>query len=114
MKSYNSGNFVLSGDRDWETIDEGVKRKILSYNNELMMVHVCFEKGAIGKRHHHLHHQISFIESGSFEVEIDNHKRILRQGDSFVVEPDIIHGVVALERSSIIDVFNPIRTDFFD
>jgi quercetin dioxygenase-like cupin family protein len=77
-----------------------------------MLVHVRFEKGGIGKLHHHFHRQVSFIESGSFEVSINNNKKILRQGDSYIVSPNEIHSVIALESGAIIDVFTPAREEF--
>jgi len=104
--------FICSSNRDWESVDEGVSRKILGYDNHLMMVCVRFEKGAIGTLHHHIHRQISYIESGKFEISIDGNMKILVQGDCFFVAPDLIHGVVALEKGTIIDVFTPARKDF--
>ena len=111
MKS-NNESFVMADAIPWQVVDKGIERKILCYNQEQMMVHVRFEKGGIGQLHHHFHRQISYILSGSFEVEIGGEKRILKQGDSYIVEPDVVHGVIALEDSAIIDVFNPIREDF--
>jgi unsaturated pyranuronate lyase len=104
--------FVFSEDIAWETIDKGSERKILTYNEELMMVHVRFEKGGIGKLHHHPHRQISFIVEGAFEVEIDGETKILNKGDSFIVEADLVHGVIALEDAAILDIFTPLREDF--
>jgi quercetin dioxygenase-like cupin family protein len=112
MKPSNNDSFFVSADTTWESIDKGVQRKVLSYNDELMLVHVRFEKGGIGKLHHHFHRQVSFIESGSFEVSINNNKKILRQGDSYIVSPNEIHSVIALESGAIIDVFTPAREEF--
>lgn len=112
MNTINNGSFVASEDIAWKTIDEGVQRKILSYNKELMLVHVQFEKGGVGKLHHHPHRQISYIGSGSFEVSINNVKKVLKKGDSYIVEPDEVHGVVALEQGAIIDIFTPAREEF--
>jgi quercetin dioxygenase-like cupin family protein len=77
-----------------------------------MMVHIRFEKGAVGSPHHHIHRQVSYIESGRFEVTIDGKKSILKQGDCFFVLPNLEHGVVALEKGSLLDVFAPARMDF--
>lgn len=104
--------FIRSAEQRWETPDVGIKRQILGYDGELMMVRVVFEKSAIGVLHSHPHRQVSYIERGSFEVEIDGVKTVLRQGDSYFVPPNLIHGVVALEESSLIDVFTPLRQDF--
>jgi quercetin dioxygenase-like cupin family protein len=112
MKSTEIKAFINSGNIKWETVDNGVERKILGYDDQVMMVCVRFEQGAIGSLHHHLHRQVSYVESGRFEVTIDGKKSILEQGDCFFVAPDLVHGVVALEKGTLVDVFTPARMDF--
>jgi len=104
--------FIVSGEIECEVLDGGVDRKILGYDDEIMMVRVRFEKGAIGSLHHHIHRQISYVESGRFEVTINGNMKMLQQGDCFFVAPDLVHGVVALEQGSLIDIFTPARQDF--
>lgn len=111
-KSIQEQLFVAAGDIDWEKTDEGIKRKILAHDNVIMMVSVCFEKGAIGILHSHINRQVSYVESGRFEVTINGNKKILEKGDSFLVAPGLSHGVVALEKGILIDVFTPVRKDF--
>src|SRR5215218_4780061 len=98
-------HFIKSGDINWETVGAGVERKVLGYDEQVMMVCVRFKKGAIGTLHHHVHRQITYIESGSFEVIIDGSKSILQKGDCFFVTPDLEHGVVALEQGMLVDIF---------
>jgi quercetin dioxygenase-like cupin family protein len=112
MKSNEVKSFIKSENIEWKTVDNGVQRKILGHDDQVMMVHILFEKGAIGTLHHHVHRQISYVESGSFEVTIDGKTNILKQGDCFFVAPDLVHGVVALEKGSLVDVFTPARMDF--
>jgi quercetin dioxygenase-like cupin family protein len=112
MKPIGEKSFINSGNIEWETVDKGVERKILGYDDQVMMVCVRFEKGAIGSMHHHIHRQISYVESGSFEVSIDGKKSVLERGDCFFVAPDLVHGVVALEKGVLVDVFTPARMDF--
>lgn len=104
--------FIISEEIAWETVDNGVERKVLGHDDEVMMVCVRFEKGAVGTLHHHVHRQISYVEFGSFEVTIDGRKKVLNHGDCFFVAPDLVHGVVALEAGTLIDVFVPSRQDF--
>ncbi|MEO9005046.1 MAG: cupin domain-containing protein [Ginsengibacter sp.] len=111
-KSIKGQAFITSADLEFEATEEGVKRKILAYDDALMMVAVHFEKGAVGTIHSHMHRQISYVESGRFEVIIDGNKKILEKGDSFLVGPELLHGVVALENGVLIDVFTPSRKDF--
>ena len=75
--------FIKSDDIEWEKLGEGIERKILGYDEVLMMVCVRFAKGSVGALHHHVHRQISYVESGIFEVTIDGEKRVLQKGDCF-------------------------------
>lgn len=104
--------FIQAGEIAWEPAGHGIQRKILGHDHKLMLVLVRFEKGAVGTPHHHIHRQVSYVESGSFEVPIDGNTKVLRQGDSFFVAPDLEHGVVALEDGSLPDIFTPVREEF--
>lgn len=104
--------FVNEQTIEWETVAPGMKRKIMSYDNNLMLVKVAFEKGGIGVLHEHYHSQISYVVSGQFEVQIDGKKKVLKTGDVFYVAPHIIHGAVCLEDGVLLDIFSPMREDF--
>ena len=111
MKALASETFVY-GEGEWEVMAPGVRRRILGYDDALMMVIVKFEPGAIGALHHHPHRQVSYVVSGKFETEIDGKRKTLSAGDCFFVAPDLKHGVVALEAGMLVDVFAPAREDF--
>jgi quercetin dioxygenase-like cupin family protein len=104
--------FLQNKEIPWEQMDKGVKRKIMSYDDNLMLVKVEFEKGGVGSLHQHYHSQITHIESGSFEVEIDGVKKLLSAGDGFYIPPNAMHGAVCMEAGVLIDVFSPMREDF--
>ncbi|WEK37783.1 MAG: cupin domain-containing protein [Candidatus Pseudobacter hemicellulosilyticus] len=96
----------------WEHTGEGVKRQIMAYDANLMLVKVAFETGAIGSLHSHPHVQLSYVASGKFEASIRGEKKVLSAGDVFHVPSGLEHGVVCLEAGMLIDVFNPYREDF--
>ncbi len=104
----------LIGDSDlpWDDLGAGIKRKIMTYNDQMMLVKVAFEKGAIGVLHQHPHLQMSYIAEGRFEVTMGDSVKTLSKGDVFFALSNIIHGVVCLEEGLLIDVFNPAREDF--
>ena len=104
--------FHHSDKKPWTRVADGVDRQVLGYDQQLMLVAVRFEKGAVGALHSHPHRQVTFVSSGSFEVEIDGQKRILSAGDSFFVPSDLKHGVVAQEAGVLVDVFHPMRDEF--
>lgn len=90
----------------------GVVRRVLAYNKDLMCVENTFEKGAVGALHHHPHTQITYVVSGSFEFEIDGVKKIVTAGDTMLKMNDVIHGCTCLEAGILLDIFNPMREDF--
>ena len=104
--------FIADNDVEWQVMAPGVKRKIMAYDDRLMLVRVEFEKGGVGTLHDHPHSQITHVESGAFEVEISGEKQVLKAGDVFYVPPHAIHGAVCLEDGVLIDVFSPMREDF--
>lgn len=101
---YEQGNAVSVG--------EGAERKILVHDGKMMVVEFSFKKGAVGALHSHPHEQIGYIAKGSFELEYKGKKEFVKAGDTYYVEPNAVHGVLALEDSVIIDVFTPQREDF--
>jgi quercetin dioxygenase-like cupin family protein len=104
--------FIENDGLEWETAGEGIQRKIMAYDDKLMLVKVKFDKGGIGTLHQHYHSQITHVESGVFEVEIDGEKKILKAGDAFYIPSNVMHGAVCMEAGVLIDVFSPMREDF--
>ena len=105
---------VKNADIPLEQVDKGLSRQIMGYTPDLMLVRVLFKKGAIGYKHQHPHEQVTYVEKGKFEVEIDGKKQVLVEGDAFTVEPDLEHGAVCLEDGILIDTFSPMREDFIN
>ncbi|MFC1225119.1 cupin domain-containing protein [Pedobacter sp. BG31] len=103
---------ITDSDISWEELGAGVRRKIMAYDSNLMLVKVAFEKDAIGTIHNHPHLQMSYVAKGSFEVSMGDDKKILNEGDVFFAPSNVFHGVVCLEDGILIDVFNPHREDF--
>ncbi|MDZ7330851.1 MAG: cupin domain-containing protein [candidate division KSB1 bacterium] len=95
-----------------EEVLPGMRRQILGYDTDLMLVRVTFDRDVIAPWHSHPHQQVSYIESGAFEVEIGDQKELLRAGDSFVIPSHIGHSAKCIEPGVIIDTFSPAREDF--
>ena len=106
------GASLLTNETAWIDAAPGVRRAVLVSRPELMLVAVRFEAGAVGTPHQHPHVQASYVAEGSFDVTIDGATSRLDRGASFIVAPDLVHGVVALEAALLIDAFAPCREDF--
>ena len=107
-----SEKYVVSKDLEWEVLGGGVSRKFLGYDNQIMMVSVKFDEGALGAPHQHFHTQATYVVSGKFEFEIDGVKQIVEAGDGVYIEPNLLHSAVCLEEGQLIDTFSPVREDF--
>lgn len=104
--------FQIAKEMGWENPGPDIKRQIMGYDGQLMMVKVVFEEGAVGTMHEHYHSQATYVASGKFELTIGDEKRILEAGDGYYVAPDELHGCVCLEAGILIDTFSPMRADF--
>lgn len=111
-KNRNSKEFVFDNDLEWEELSKGIKRKIMAYDEKIMLVKVHFEIGAMGTVHNHPHTQVTYVESGEFELTIGKETKIINKGDSFYIPSNVMHGVTCLKEGLLIDVFSPIREDF--
>jgi quercetin dioxygenase-like cupin family protein len=105
-------NYFLNKDIEAKEVGEGVTRKVLAHDKNLMVCELHFKKGSIGALHSHPHEQCTYIISGKFEFEIGGKKVVLGSGDSTFKQSNIIHGAVCLEEGSLIDIFTPQREDF--
>ncbi|MBI9071485.1 MAG: cupin domain-containing protein [Melioribacteraceae bacterium] len=106
--------FQLGDTIKWEKVDDKLERKILGYDDKIMLVKVHFKEGGIGYKHSHFHSQTTYVESGKFEVTVGNETKVLKAGDGFYVPPNVEHGAVNLEDGILIDVFSPVREDFLE
>ena len=63
-KTFGSSKKFINGNAlEWETVGEGVKRKIMGYDDKIMLVKVHFDEGGIGQMHEHYHSQVTYVES---------------------------------------------------
>ena len=108
----NSKNFVFETETEWVQINDDMRRHILGYDDQLMLVKLEFKTGAIGYVHRHIHSQSSYVVSGVFEFQIGEEKKIVKSGDGLYMEPNVLHGVKCIEGGILIDTFSPVREDF--
>jgi len=105
--------FVYAKDCKTEILENGVKRVIKKWINDLMVVELTWGKGMTGAVHTHPHRQCGYVLKGRFQATINGENAILELGDCFYVEANIPHGLTALEDDSVfLDIFTPHREDF--
>ncbi|HYK35957.1 cupin domain-containing protein [Alloacidobacterium sp.] len=92
--------------------EPGLKRQVLTYNKNLMLVRHLMQKGWQGARHSHPHDQLVYIIKGLLRFTGGQNTFEAKTGDSFIVPGGIEHQASALEDSEVLDVFNPYREDY--
>ncbi len=105
--------FVKNADKEYKNIGGGTQRKVLAYSDNIMNVELLFDKGAKGEMHSHPHEQIGYIISGSLIYHEEGKEDItLNAGDSYIVAPNVSHGIDCLTEVKLLDIFTPKRDDF--
>lgn len=95
------------------SMGEGITRKVLSHSANLMVVEVTLEAGSIVPNHKHIHEQCSYVVSGKILYTVEGEPSVeLITGDSILVAGDVNHTITTLEKSIVLDAFNPPREDF--
>ncbi len=107
-------NFWFKKDIDVKVLDSHIQRRVVAHSNNIMIVEVEFKKNGVGQLHKHIHEQATYVVSGKFEFEIGGVKKIIEQGDSIYLEPNVLHGCVCLEDGMLLDTFTPQREDFIE
>lgn len=91
---------------------EGVYRKTLIYNDDMMLCLFILQKGAEIPIHSHKETQIGYIIKGKLKFYTSNYEFTAKEGDSYVFNSNEKHGASVLEDTEVIDVFNPSRDDY--
>ena len=104
--------FVRADEPQVIELGGGTSRRIRAYNEDMMLVEVIFETGAVGSDHSHPHTQISYVLSGEFIYHIEGEAHTMLPGDSIVVEGGKVHGCACKKAGTLLDVFAPMRGDF--
>jgi len=92
--------------------EQGLKRRVGAYNDILFLAEHWMEQGWVGAAHSHPHEQIVYVISGHLRVTCAGETVDVRAGDSFVIRGGVEHQASALERTHVIDVFTPCRSDY--
>ncbi|MDE7415531.1 MAG: cupin domain-containing protein [Lachnospiraceae bacterium] len=106
--------FVYNEECDVTSCEPGVTRKVMGYNDAVMMCEITFETGAKGNVHTHPHTQVTYVAEGQFEFTVGDEKKVVSKGDCVLMPPDTLHGTVCLEAGKLVDVFSPKREDFLN
>lgn len=106
--------FVYNNERNFTDLGGGVKRKVLAYGDDMMLVEVHFEEGAEGAAHTHPHSQTTYVLEGEFEFTVSGKTAVVNKGDMVYMTPNALHGCICRKKGILLDCFSPYREDFLD
>ena len=79
---------------------------------KITVAFLSMKKGCVVPQHHHDSEQFSYITSGLFRFVIGGEEVIVRGGEMVEIPSNVPHSAEALEDTTGIDVFSPIRADW--
>ncbi len=104
--------FIFNKDVIKIDMGEGVVRQDFADGNMLNVLHWNMADRSEVKMHTHPQEQFGFVIKGGFEMIIGDEKKLLGEGDAYVVPPNIPHSFIAIGETEAIDVFTPRKEDF--
>jgi quercetin dioxygenase-like cupin family protein len=81
---------------------------------QVMLARILLKKGALVPRHSHANEQVTWVQEGALQFEIDGRTLVVRAGEVLCIPPHMPHEALALEDTVDIDVFTPPRADWID
>jgi len=99
---------------DWPEVEPvpGVRRRVLSCGDALMVVQFRIAKDAEVPEHTHPHEQTGHVVSGQMRFRIGNEERVLGPGDGYSVPGGTVHGAFGVTDVIAVDSFHPVRDDY--
>jgi quercetin dioxygenase-like cupin family protein len=99
---------------NWPEVEAvpGVRRRVLSCGDQVMVVQFTIEAGAAVPAHTHPHEQVGHVVSGRMQFQIGDEVRELGPGDGYSVPGGVTHGATGVTEVIAIDSFFPVREDY--
>jgi quercetin dioxygenase-like cupin family protein len=103
---------IPSNQEAMSTPEPGLRRQVMSYSPNIMLVRHTMTKGWVGARHSHPHEQMVYLVSGRIRFQHPGGVFEAGPGDCFLVPGNIEHQASALEDCEVLDIFTPMREDY--
>jgi quercetin dioxygenase-like cupin family protein len=107
-----SDEVIQSDDSGMSCPEPGLRRQVMSYSKDLMLVRHKMEAGWVGAAHSHPQEQLVYVVSGAIQLTIAGVTHSLSAGDSILVAGGIQHQACTDRASEVLDIFTPYRADY--
>jgi quercetin dioxygenase-like cupin family protein len=94
-----------------EIMNDKFWRKYVT-GEKAMVAQIGLSQDCVVPLHHHESEQISVVLKGAIKFELENQEVVVRAGEVLVIPSNLPHSALAIEDSSVIEVFSPIRHDW--
>jgi len=94
-----------------ENLNDKFWRKYVT-GEKAMVAQLGLSQGCIVPLHQHESEQISMVMQGAVKFALEGQEVTVRGGEVLVIPSNLPHSAVAMEDSSVIEVFSPIRHDW--
>jgi len=100
-------HFVDPASKDAKEVLPGIRVRAF-WHERLLASFVDLAPDAVMAPHRHPEEQFGYVIRGTMHFTLDGETRTLREGDAYLIPPDVPHGVVAgSEGARVVDVFSP-------
>ena len=82
--------------------------------DKITVAFLTIKNGCVVPQHSHDSEQFSYITTGALKFQIEGQEIIVRGGEMLEIPSNVPHSAVAIEDTTGIDVFSPIRADWVD
>ena len=90
----------------------GVTRRTLASGDHLTLVRIEIERGHTVPEHTHPHEQAGTVIVGRISIRIGATTSTCDEGDAYLIPGRIPHEVTAIEPTTLVEVFSPVREEF--
>ncbi len=96
---------------DKKVLDPKLTQQVFT-TSSVMLVRYVYEPGLHFPEHSHPQEQVTMVEEGVLEFDIDGERVILKEGDICSIPPNVPHStIVGKERAVAISIFTPVKED---
>lgn len=93
-------------------VKSGITGLILAFSPKMMLVQFKYKKGSKIDTNHHIYELASYLLSGTLKYFVADQDIIMKRGAGLVLQANTPHTIEALEDSTEIVTYSPMRMDF--
>lgn len=93
-------------------LENGIKRRLLSYGENSVMVQIFIPAGEEVVLHKHIYEQIGYVLQGKAIMKTETDAWEVSAGDGYCFLGNDAHGTVALKDTIVVEAFTPLRKEY--